>query len=85
MAWQTKQLTRDEACCLLMIDLDSNKEDFQEAEVIFVRENDSDVDVSSDFFFEIPNDRKFQGKDRTAPGISVKSVPVCSDNGQANG
>ena len=22
---------------------------------------------------------------RTAPGISVKSVPVCSDNGQANG
>ena len=22
---------------------------------------------------------------RTAPGISVKSIPVCSDNGQANG
>ena len=31
------------------------------------------------------NYRKFQGQDRNAPGISVKSVPVCSDNGQANG
>ena len=59
MVWQTKQLTRDEAYCLLTIDLDSDKEDFQIAEVIFVRENDSDVDVSSNFFFEIPNDRKF--------------------------
>ena len=26
------------------------------------------------------NYRKFQGQDWTAPGISVKSVPVCSDN-----
>ena len=31
------------------------------------------------------NYKKFQGQDRTAPGISVKSVPVCSDYGQANG
>ena len=31
------------------------------------------------------NYRKFQGQGWTAPGISVKSVPVCSDNGQANG
>ena len=29
------------------------------------------------------NYRKFQGQGWTAPGISVKSVPVCSDNGQA--
>ena len=28
---------------------------------------------------------KFQGQSRTAPGISVKSVPVCSDYGQASG
>ena len=31
------------------------------------------------------NYRKFQGQGWTAPGISVKSIPVCSDNGQANG
>ena len=30
------------------------------------------------------NYRKFQGQGWTAPGISVKSVAVCSDNGQAN-
>ena len=30
------------------------------------------------------NYRKFQGQGWTAPGISVKSIPVCSDNGQAN-
>ena len=30
------------------------------------------------------NYRKFQGQGRTAPGISVKSVSVCNDNGQAN-
>ena len=28
------------------------------------------------------NYRKFQGQGWTAPGISVKSIPVCSDNGQ---
>ena len=31
------------------------------------------------------NHRKFQGQGWTAPGIIVKSVPVCSDNGQAKG
>ena len=31
------------------------------------------------------NYRKFQGQGCTAPGIRVKSVPVCSDNEQANG
>ena len=31
------------------------------------------------------NYKKFQGQGWTAPGISVKSVLVCSDNGQANG
>ena len=30
------------------------------------------------------NYRNFQGQDRTAPWISVKSVPVCSDYGQTN-
>ena len=30
------------------------------------------------------NYRKFQGQGRTAPGIRVKSVPVCSDYEQAN-
>ena len=30
------------------------------------------------------NYRKFQGQGWTAPGISVKSIPVCSDNGKAN-
>ena len=33
----------------------------------------------------IRNYRKFQDQGWTAPGISIKSVPVCSDNGQANG
>ena len=27
----------------------------------------------------------FKVKDQTTPGINVKSVPVCSDNGQADG
>ena len=31
------------------------------------------------------NYRKFQGQGWTAPGISVKSIPFCSDNGQADG
>ena len=30
------------------------------------------------------NCRKFQGQGWTALGINIKSVPVCSDNGQAN-
>ena len=29
------------------------------------------------------NHRKFQGQGWTVPGISVKSVPVCNNNGQA--
>ena len=41
-----------------MLYVDNDKEDFQEAEVLFARENDSDMDVSSDFFFEIPNDNE---------------------------
>ena len=57
MAWRTKQLTSDEACCLLMVDVDSDKEDFQEAEVIFARKNDSDVDVSSDFLKSLMTSR----------------------------
>ena len=66
MAWRTKQLTSDEACCLLVVDVDSGKEDFPEAEVIFARENDSDVDALSDFFFEIPSDNE-----NTEGGIST--------------
>ena len=31
------------------------------------------------------NYKKFQGQDWTAPEISVKSIPVCNDNRQANG
>ena len=31
------------------------------------------------------NYRKFQGEGRAAPGISVKSVPLCSDYGKTNG
>ena len=31
------------------------------------------------------NYRKFQGQGWTAPGISVKSIPVCSNNEQTNG
>ena len=30
------------------------------------------------------NYRKFQGRGWTAPGISINSVPVCSNNGQTN-
>ena len=30
------------------------------------------------------NYRKFQDQDWAAPGISIKSIPVCSDNGQAD-
>ena len=53
MAWRRKQLTTDEASRVLTVDVVSDKEDFQEAEVIFLKENDSDVDASSDPFFEI--------------------------------
>ena len=30
------------------------------------------------------NYKKFQGQGWTEPGINVKSVPICSDNGKAN-
>ena len=40
-----------------MLDVDSDKEDFEESKVIFTRENDSDMDASRDFF-EIPNDNE---------------------------
>ena len=41
-----------------MVDVDRDKEDFPEAEVIFSRENNSNVDASSDFFFETPSDNE---------------------------
>ena len=56
MAWRTKQVTTDDANHLLMVDVESNEENFQEAKVIFASENGNDVDASREFFFEIPND-----------------------------
>ena len=48
----------DEANRILLVDVDSDEKDFQEAEIIFAQENDSSVDASGDFFFEIPNDNQ---------------------------
>ena len=39
----------------------------------------------SPFLFAVIMDRLTDKVKKEAPGITVKSVPVCSDNGQANG